>query len=119
MHTHPETPAPPFVAPTTDGSAAVRHKVRVLPSQRWFDAPAGETLLLAAERAGMALPSSCRNGTCRSCLCKIVQGRVVYAVEWPGLSMEEKAGGYVLPCVAIATTDIILEQPDATNLFAD
>jgi hypothetical protein len=38
---------------------------------------------------------------------------VTYAIEWPGLSAEEKAEGYVLPCVARPTTDVVLEQPQA------
>jgi ferredoxin len=73
----------------------------------------GQTLLQAAEAAGLALPSLCRNGTCRECMCHAPSGRVQYRVEWPGLLAEEKAQGWVLPCVALPLTDGELHQPAA------
>jgi ferredoxin len=75
-----------------------------------FDAPDGMTLLQAAEQAGIDLPSSCRNGTCRTCICRLRAGSVRYLVEWPGLSLDEKREGYILPCVAVAQEDATLEQ---------
>jgi folylpolyglutamate synthase/dihydropteroate synthase len=54
------------------------------------------TLLEAAELGRVQLPSSCRNGTCRTCICTLVSGEVRYTVEWPGLSAEEKAEGRFL-----------------------
>ncbi|MDC6081098.1 2Fe-2S iron-sulfur cluster-binding protein [Burkholderia cenocepacia] len=74
------------------------------------------TVLEAAAFARVSLPRSCRNGTCRSCLCRIVSGSVRYTIEWPGLSREEKADGYTLPCVAVATSDLVLDVPDAVML---
>lgn len=91
-------------------------QILVTPLQRQFEAAADQTLLLAAEQAGLALPSSCRNGTCRTCICKMRSGSVHYLVEWPGLSAEEKQEGYVLPCVATATSDLVLEHAEATDL---
>lgn len=72
----------------------------------------GETILECALRHHVRLPSSCRNGTCRSCLCKIETGEVVYRIEWPGLSQDEIQDGYILPCVAIAATDLIVLDED-------
>jgi hypothetical protein len=43
-------------------------------------------------------------------------GRVRYTIEWPGLSREEKVEGYILPCVAIAETDVVIEAPDAVDM---
>lgn len=74
---------------------------------------AGQTLLAAAEAGGLTLPSSCRNGTCRTCLCRMVDGRVAYLIEWPGLSLDEKRAGDVLPCVALARSDLLLLVPAA------
>ena len=42
-------------------------------------------------------------------------GQVRYRVDWPGLSAEEKAEGWTLPCVAIALTDVTLEAPAASQ----
>ena len=79
---------------------------------------AGQTLLAAAEAAGVNLPSSCRNGTCRTCLCRAVEGEVAYVVEWPGLSADEKRAGDVLPCVALARSDLVLLAPAARRAGA-
>jgi ferredoxin len=76
-----------------------------------FAAPAELTLLQATERAGLALASSCRNGTCRTCICQLTSGRVVYRIEWPGLSAQEKQTGYILPCVAYPASDVVIEMP--------
>jgi ferredoxin len=73
----------------------------------------GETLLEAALRANLSLPRSCRNGTCRACMCRMVDGEIAYRVDWPGLTAEEKAEGWILPCVALAQSDLTIAQPDA------
>ncbi len=61
-----------------------------------------QTLLQAAEAAGIDLPASCRNGTCRTCLSHMRRGSVRYPVAtWPGVSPDERLEGLVLPCVAL------------------
>ena len=71
----------------------------------------GRTILQAAESAGVELPSSCRNGTCRTCLCRLESGAVRYLVDWPGLSIEEKGENYLLPCVAVPTGEVVVSAP--------
>ena len=73
-----------------------------------FAAPAQQPLLRSAADAGFELPSSCRNGTCRSCIGQLLQGRVDYRIEWPWLLPEEKAHGFILPCVAYPQSDVVL-----------
>lgn len=90
--------------------------VLVEPAGFRFDAPASESLLAAARKAGIDLPASCRNGTCRTCLCRLVSGRVRYSIEWPGLSVEEKQDGFILPCVAHAESDVVIQVPSAKHL---
>jgi ferredoxin len=80
------------------------------PSGWSFAAGEGATILQAAEQAGIELPSSCRNGTCRTCICRVAAGSVRHLVEWPGLSFDEKREGYILPCVALPEGDVVLEQ---------
>lgn len=81
---------------------------RVEPSAQQCDAWAEQTLLSALEAGGIDWPSSCRNGTCRTCIGHLTDGQVRYQIEWPGLSAEEKAQGCVLPCVAYAASDLTL-----------
>lgn len=78
---------------------------------RHFPAPTDRTLLDSAEQVLLVWPNSCRNGTCRTCIGQLAQGSVRYTIDWPGLSYEEKAQGYVLPCVAYPTGDIVLHHP--------
>ena len=73
-----------------------------------FEARADETLLAAALRAGRAPTVSCRNGSCRTCIARLVSGRITYRIEWPGLSAEEKRDGDLLPCVAHACSDLMI-----------
>lgn len=83
-----------------------------------FEIPVDLPILLAAEHAGLSLLSSCRNGTCRTCLCQLRQGTVHYRIAWPGLSPEEKSEGYILPCVAYALSDVLIADPFAADPFA-
>jgi len=73
-----------------------------------FEAPASLPLLQSAELAGLVPASSCRNGTCRACMCQLIGGQVMYRIEWPGLSAEEKQEGFILPCVAYPTSDVVI-----------
>lgn len=82
--------------------------VTLLPSGEVFEAGSDESLLKAGLRAMAGMRSSCRNGTCRSCMCRLESGTIVYEIEWPGLTREEKAEGLVLPCVARPSTDVVL-----------
>ena len=88
--------------------------VRVEPLGQTFEAPDSLTVLEAAGFANLRLPRMCRNGTCRTCLCRMTSGEVRYLIEWPGVSREEKAEGFILPCVAVAQSDLVIEVPDAT-----
>jgi len=90
--------------------------VRVEPSGRTFEAPDSLTILEAASFEGLRLPRSCRNGTCRTCMCHMSAGRVRYTIEWPGLSKEEKVEGFILPCVAVAESDLVIEVPELTEV---
>ena len=102
------------VSPAGDPGAIAGSQVfhaRLVPDGPAFDAPADAPLLLSAEAAGLALASSCRNGTCRTCICSMDSGSVSYRIDWPGLSPEEKAQGWILPCVAYPQSDLSLRLP--------
>ena len=89
------------------------HQLCIEPAGWPLTADSTQTLLHSAEKAGITLPSSCRNGTCRTCLCRLTQGHIHYQIDWPGLSAEEKAEGWVLPCVAYPLSDVTLDQNQA------
>lgn len=91
-------------------------QLRIDPAGWPLPADTADTLLASADQAGITLPSSCRNGTCRTCMCRLTQGQVHYRIDWPGLSAEEKAEGWVLPCVAYPLTDVTLHQTQAQRI---
>ena len=80
----------------------------LLPAGQRFAARADESLLKSGLRAQAPMRSSCRNGTCRTCLCRLVEGEIAYEIEWPGLLAEEKREGWILPCVARPLGDVVL-----------
>lgn len=88
---------------------------RLSPLGRQFAAPAEMTLMASAEAAGIALPSSCRNGTCRTCRCRLHQGSVRYRIDWPGVSLTEQEDGIILPCVAYPASDLLFDEPRAVR----
>jgi ferredoxin len=83
-------------------------RIQLDPTGQVFEAAPGATLLQSALAAGIELPTSCRNGTCRTCLSHSASGSVSYRIEWPGLSTEEKEAGFILPCVAYPESDIVM-----------
>jgi ferredoxin len=92
-------------------------KAQVLPGGFSFETASDLSLVQAADASGIELPTSCRNGTCRSCLCRLVDGQIRYRIEWPGVSADEKAEGWILPCVAEPLGDVTIEAPYAVSLF--
>ena len=86
-------------------------KGRMAPDDLVFEAWRGKSLLQSLEQADLPWPSSCRSGTCRTCIGHLMAGEVRYEMAWPGLSAAEKAEGCVLPCVAFPVTDVVLEDP--------
>ena len=86
---------------------------RIEPDGSTFDAWKNQTLLDSMEQGGLQWPSSCRSGSCRTCLSTLVSGEVRYEMPWPGITPEEKAEGCVLPCVAYPLTDVVLRDPFA------
>ena len=107
----PPAPAFPPLSLEEQQEGPVFH-AQMAPHGPAFDAPATLPLLQAAELAGLSLSSSCRNGTCRTCICRLSSGRVAYRIEWPGLSAEEKQAGYILPCVAYPLSDLVIAAAD-------
>ncbi len=83
--------------------------VELQPGGQTFPVRPGQTVLAAARAAGLRLPSLCRNGSCRACIAQLQAGEVRHQIEWPGLSADEKAEGWILPCVAEPLSDLHLQ----------
>ncbi|MGC7403000.1 2Fe-2S iron-sulfur cluster-binding protein [Pandoraea pneumonica] len=84
------------------------YRITWLEAQRSFDAGPDETVLEAARRAGVALPSECEFGGCGTCRVTVQQGRVHYDELPSALSQEEADAGDALMCQAHARTDLVI-----------
>jgi ferredoxin len=93
-------------------AGGVLFSVQLNPPQGTFSASPSLTILQSALLAGFVMESSCRNGTCRTCICRLASGQVAYRIEWPGLSTEEKRDGFILPCVAYPLSDLVIQPAD-------
>jgi ring-1,2-phenylacetyl-CoA epoxidase subunit PaaE len=101
------TAAPGAAATTAPGAAARGATTSITVVQdgrrRSFSmTPEDESVLAAAERAGLELPYSCRSGVCSTCRVKVVRGTVVMAHN-VALEEWELAAGYTLACQARPT----------------
>ncbi|QSW99854.1 2Fe-2S iron-sulfur cluster-binding protein [Haloterrigena alkaliphila] len=63
-----------------------------------------EYVLDAAERAGLELPHSCRNGMCTSCAGELLEGDLD-GHEGTALSPAQEDDGYVLLCCSYPRAD--------------
>ncbi len=77
-----------------------------------FEVDEGETVLDAAIRQGVDIPYSCRSGTCRTCLSKVLSGRIEHEEEWADdlmIGEAEVAQGFRLLCSSLAYEDSEVE----------
>jgi ferredoxin len=78
--------------------------------------PQEQYILDMAEEAGIKLPAACREGTCSSCVAKIVSGKVDQS-EQKFLQPSEIEAGYTVTCVAYPLSDCILETHQEQVLY--
>jgi len=72
-----------------------------------FPCRADQTVLAAAEAAGVPLPSSCCSGVCTTCAAKLTTGSV-HQPDAMGVKGELRDQGYALLCVSYPLSDLEL-----------
>jgi CDP-4-dehydro-6-deoxyglucose reductase len=96
---------------------ATRHTVTLQTSGKRFVVAAGERILDAARRAGLARPYRCRSGRCGSCQAILRAGTCVLA---HGRRRSAIAAGStadrVLLCQAVPTSDLVIAGRDVASL---
>lgn len=70
--------------------------------------PEDQTVLAAAQDAGLDLPYSCSAGVCTTCAAQVTEG-TVEQIDCMGVSPELQEQGYVLLCVSYPRSDLKVE----------
>ena len=81
-----------------------------------FSCSPDQTVLDAAEAAGVALPSSCCSGVCTTCAARIHEGSV-HQPDAMGVKADLQEQGYALLCVAFPRSDLKLTAGQADALY--
>lgn len=77
-------------------------------SARSFAMNASDTVLAAARKAGVAVPSSCSQGICGTCKTRLIEGEVEMKHNG-GIRDREVQKGFRLLCCSRPTSDLVLE----------
>jgi NAD(P)H-flavin reductase/ferredoxin len=76
-------------------------------------------ILEAALSQGLPFPHGCRVGTCGSCKCKLVSGKIHELADHAfALSAEELAEGFILACQSLPRADLVLDVPVRPDAMA-
>ncbi|MCC5637602.1 2Fe-2S iron-sulfur cluster binding domain-containing protein [Nostoc sp. CHAB 5844] len=78
--------------------------------------PDDRYILHSAEKQGVELPFSCRNGACTTCAVRVLSGEIDQP-EAVGLSLELRRKGYALLCVSYARSDLEVETQDEDEVY--
>ena len=95
----------------------LEHQVRLVGSEKSFTVAAGETILAASRRAGLALPYSCLSGRCGSCSARVRAGQWGYEHPTTALTAVERKD-HALLCQAHAQSDLSLEIRELDEVAA-
>ena len=68
-------------------------------------ARAGESLMVAMERAGLVIPNSCRSGECSLCRTKLLSGDV-FQLQGAKVRKSDRHFGYIHACMAYPLTNV-------------
>lgn len=75
-----------------------------------------ETILAAAQAAGLDLPYSCSAGVCTTCAAQVLAGSLDQT-EGMGVSPELQAQGYALLCVSYPRSDLKIETEKEDTVY--
>ncbi|NET32517.1 MAG: 2Fe-2S iron-sulfur cluster binding domain-containing protein [Cyanothece sp. SIO1E1] len=85
-------------------TAAIHHQGKT----HTIEVPADQTVLAAAQSAGLELPTSCGAGVCTTCAAQLLEGTVDQS-DGMGIAPEIRDQGYALLCVSYPQSDLKIE----------
>lgn len=103
-----EVDTPP-IAPVEPPAQGVVTTVTFVKSGRSFACAPGSTILEAARKAGVPMPSSCTKGLCGTCKTMKISG-TVQMNHAGGIRQREIDKGLILPCCSRPDSDVVLDR---------
>ena len=93
---------------STPDTSSQTHSIKFVGDDRELFQKEEQTVLDVADENDIEIDNSCRDGSCGTCIVKLVSGEVDMECE-DGLDDSEKKQGMVLACQAKAKTDLVIE----------
>lgn len=87
----------------------------LLKNNKKFTCDGETTIFQAAKNNGFLLEHSCLSARCRSCVVKILDGRIENVQKELVLSEEERSENFVLSCNAKPISDLVLDIEDLSD----
>lgn len=107
-----EPPAAAAVSTATAGAAggaATLHRIRLQKSGTEFACTSEQSILQAAQAAGLRIAYSCASGVCGTCKSRKISGQVRMA-HAGGIRQREIDQGWILPCCSKPLSDVLLDR---------
>jgi glycine betaine catabolism B len=89
--------------------AAMTFQVEFSKQKKTLEVPSGQTVLAAAKKGSVRLPSSCSNGVCGTCKSKLISGSVEMNHNG-GIRQREIDAGLFLPCCSKPLSDLVVDR---------
>jgi len=99
----------PAAAPGEAAASDRRFSITLRSRGETFECAADETVLTAAQRAGIRWPFSCASGVCGTCRTRKLAGEIEMN-QGGGLRPREVAQGWMLPCCSRPLSDLELDR---------
>lgn len=84
-------------------------KVEFAKQARTIEVASDRTVLAAAKKSGIKIPSSCSNGLCGTCKSKLISGSVTMNHNG-GIRQREIDSGLFLPCCSTPLSDLVIDR---------
>lgn len=79
-------------------------------SRKKFDVSHNQTLLQAAIDQNIAFPHQCTVGTCGTCRCKLIEGKIKPILDFSyTLTRAQLADGYILACQSLLKSNVVVD----------
>ena len=105
----PQSPTETGTQPTDDSVKAPPATVVLAKSGKEIECTEADLILETVEQAGVELDSSCRSGTCGTCMQKLIEGEVKYEADPVALTESDRADGMILACIAHPVGRVVID----------